>query len=679
MIVISVETRSASIDQKELITSGSVGIQVHFGFSSDWNGLMRTAVFRKGDSGQKVDVVLDSTNECIVPWEVLNEEGEVLFIGVYGTNEAGTIVIPTVWVTAGVVKPGTAPSADPTTAPTPSIWAQILAVANDAEAAAGDALTIATRAETIATAAYERTAADAEAAAEAALAAQTAQSNAENAETGAGAQALRSEGFAAGTQNGSDVGSGSPYYQNNSRYFRDEANTAASLSSDYSVVSEKWATGAVNGTPVPSTEPQYHNSAKYYCDEAGEKAADAEAAMLAAQEAQEAIEDMTATAVGLAAGESPTVTKSIVEGVVNLEFGIPKGDKGDKGDKGETGEKGAKGDTGDQGATPVLSIGTVTTGEPGSAAEASITGPTAAPVLNLSIPRGYGLEISGLVASVADLPADADPYTFYEVGTQAPYEVYMFDGTNWVDQGTLKGPKGDKGDKGDTGEQGEQGIQGIQGEKGDTGATGPQGPKGDTGPQGEKGDTGDTGATGPTGPRGPSGINYALCDTAASTQKKQISVSGITELVDGLSVRVLFANEQGYNGVPALDLNSLGAWPINRDKIGMAGQHEWVGGEVLDLVYDSTLQRWIIVGGERANEGHYGKTKLFTSVLSPSTTMAATPASVKQVNDKVGDGVLDSGFTATDLTGAANELRNTLSNLGLTVVDGKLCAVYNVA
>lgn len=28
---------------------------------------------------------------------------------------------------------------------------------------------------------------------------------------------------------------------------------------------------------------------------------------------------------------------------------------------------------------------------------------------------------------------------------------------------------------------------------------------------------------------------------------------------------------------------------------------------------------------------------------------------------------------------AVSELRNTLSNLGLTVVDGKLCAVYNVA
>ena len=184
------------------------------------------------------------------------------------------------------------------------------------------------------------------------------------------------------------------------------------------------------------------------------------------------------------------------------------------------------------------------------------------------------------------------------------------------------------------------------------------------------------------------GVYYCTCSTAASTQKKTVTVSGITSLYDGLKIRVRFTNEQSYNGVPTLDLNSLGAWPINRDSIGMAGQYEWTGGEVLDLVYDSTLQRWVIVGGERASEGHYGKTKLFTSVVSPSTNMAATPASVKQVNDKVGDGVLDSGFTATNLTGAANELKNSLTQLetetetvenGLAIIINGNTAASNVS
>lgn len=46
------------------------------------------------------------------------------------------------------------------------------------------------------------------------------------------------------------------------------------------------------------------------------------------------------------------------------------------------------GEDGGPGATPDLQIGTVTTGEPGSAAEASITGTPEEPLLNLKLPRG---------------------------------------------------------------------------------------------------------------------------------------------------------------------------------------------------------------------------------------------------------------------------------------------------
>ena len=48
-----------------------------------------------------------------------------------------------------------------------------------------------------------------------------------------------------------------------------------------------------------------------------------------AQDAQQAIEDMSVSATTLAEGESATVTKTESEGVVHLEFGIPKGQTGD--------------------------------------------------------------------------------------------------------------------------------------------------------------------------------------------------------------------------------------------------------------------------------------------------------------------------------------------------------------
>ena len=135
---------------------------------------------------------------------------------------------------------------------------------------------------------------------------------------------------------------------------------------------------------------------------------------------------------------------------LDFQFGIPKGDKGDKGDKGEQGiqgiqgeqgiqgiqgekgdkgdtgtsitnatagtpitsgditttpiiftfsdtttktvnvsaQKGDKGDKGDTGSTNTLSIGTVTTGEAGSQASATITGDAPSQTLNLTIPKG---------------------------------------------------------------------------------------------------------------------------------------------------------------------------------------------------------------------------------------------------------------------------------------------------
>lgn len=48
-------------------------------------------------------------------------------------------------------------------------------------------------------------------------------------------QALKSEGYAVGQQNGSDVGSDSPYYHNNSKYYADQADASADRAEAYSV------------------------------------------------------------------------------------------------------------------------------------------------------------------------------------------------------------------------------------------------------------------------------------------------------------------------------------------------------------------------------------------------------------------------------------------------------------
>lgn len=59
-------------------------------------------------------------------------------------------------------------------------------------------------------------------------AAETAQRRAEDAQQNSETDALKSEGYAAGTQNGEEVQSGSPYFMNNSKFYSEVAQQGAS-------------------------------------------------------------------------------------------------------------------------------------------------------------------------------------------------------------------------------------------------------------------------------------------------------------------------------------------------------------------------------------------------------------------------------------------------------------------
>lgn len=79
-------------------------------------------------------------------------------------------------------------------------------------------------------------------------------------------------------------------------------------------------------------------------------------------------------------GNNATVTETVVGGVHKFSFGIPKGEKG---------TDGAKGDAGPAGPYTDIEIGSVTTGEPGTNAEATFdTSTPGVALLDLKIPRG---------------------------------------------------------------------------------------------------------------------------------------------------------------------------------------------------------------------------------------------------------------------------------------------------
>lgn len=135
--------------------------------------------------------------------------------------------------------------------------------------------------------------------------------------------------------------------------------------------------------------------------EAADTAADG--ALGAAQEALDAgaradgsaakIDGMTVAASTLGAGQNATAVVSEVDGVIHIAFGIPRGDKGDKGDPGQ------------------------------------------------------GLDIRGTYATVEALAAavpSPEQGWMYNVGTEPPYSIYMWDVTltppDWRELGQLTAP-----------------------------------------------------------------------------------------------------------------------------------------------------------------------------------------------------------------------------------------------
>ena len=123
MFELYADKNKLTVQAKEDITSGSVNAyRVRFRFSSDWDGLSRTAVFRLA-CREKL-VLLDESGECVIPWEVLTRPGWYLMAGVCG-RQGEELVLPTVWANLGPVLKG-ADGGEPTRPPTPELWRQEL-------------------------------------------------------------------------------------------------------------------------------------------------------------------------------------------------------------------------------------------------------------------------------------------------------------------------------------------------------------------------------------------------------------------------------------------------------------------------------------------------------------------------------------------------------------------------
>lgn len=132
MLKFRADRANAAAVEKETLTAGRVGLQIEFEFGSEWAGLSKTAVF---DGAKTVDVFLEE-DRCVVPWEALTKSGITLRVGVFGALPDGTVVLPTVWASFGVIQPGAALGGEDPTEPTTTSVAYAVDLAEQAMAAA---------------------------------------------------------------------------------------------------------------------------------------------------------------------------------------------------------------------------------------------------------------------------------------------------------------------------------------------------------------------------------------------------------------------------------------------------------------------------------------------------------------------------------------------------------------
>jgi len=294
--------------------------------------------------------------------------------------------------------------------------------------------------------------------------------------------------------------------------------------------------------------------------------------------------------------------------------------------------------------------------------------------------NGHSLTPKGNVATVGALPASGNTLgdLYYVVGV-----AYSWDGSAWIDLGSVIGP------------QGIQGIQGIQGTTGTTGAQGAQGasitPKGTVatvgnlpasgniqgdlyfvsgvayiwsstawvnmgslvGPQGATGTTGTTGATGAQGasitPKG-TVANVGALPASSNVQGDMYYISGVTYIWSG-TAWVNMGSNQGQTGAqgPTGADGAVGATGPQGAGITPKGTVSAVGnlpasGNTKGDTYNVGTEQYIYDGSAWVDMGNLAGPTGATGPMGPGITIVGSLSSTASLP---GTGTVGQGYLIT--------------------------------
>ena len=294
--------------------------------------------------------------------------------------------------------------------------------------------------------------------------------------------------------------------------------------------------------------------------------------------------------------------------------------------------------------------------------KAGLANPAAVNVKGEKGDPGTGITIKGRYDSLSALQAahpKADEGDAYMAGTN----LYVWNGSAWIDCGNVQGPKGDKGDTGSKGDAftyadfTQEQLASLKGPKGDKGDTGAKGAAGAQGPQGPQGVQGLQGLQGPAG--NAATITIGSVTTSAPGTSASVTNSGTSSAV--VLNFVLPKGKDGADGGVTVDeeLSATSTNPVQNRAVKAAldnravlnDTNTFTSPNTFDIIY---MQKNI--GSIRWYEG--SQSVVVGHINAESYTGEANTAK-KATKDGEGNVITDTYAKKTDVSGMVKSVNNT--------------------